>query len=177
MPCHNADLVTKFGRCTLCTYVKVNITFKRPWRPRRRVGVQLYSFFNLNTRGSRVVKATPRLLYLRERVRYPLYRRLRGSQRQSGRVRKIPLPPVFDPRTVQPVARRYTDYVIPAHLCNSVRMQNCDVQFISCSIPCAVESDIHHSLITNDRIKLGSWLELYYWNHIDNQSRDRHFCF
>ena len=28
---------------------------------------------------------------------------------RSGRVRKISLPPEFDPRTVQPVASRYTD--------------------------------------------------------------------
>ena len=39
----------------------------------------------------------------------PLYRSLDGPQGRSGRVRKI-LPPLgFDPRTVQPVASRYTD--------------------------------------------------------------------
>jgi hypothetical protein len=41
---------------------------------------------------------------------YPLYRRLGGPQDQSGQVRKISLPPGFDPWTVQPVARRYADY-------------------------------------------------------------------
>ena len=30
-------------------------------------------------------------------------------QSRSGRVRKISPPPGFDPRTVQPVASRYTD--------------------------------------------------------------------
>jgi hypothetical protein len=40
---------------------------------------------------------------------YPLYRRLGGSQDRSGRVRKISPPSRFDPRTVQPVASRYTD--------------------------------------------------------------------
>jgi hypothetical protein len=44
------------------------------------------------------------------KVRYPLYRRLGGPQGRSGQVRKIPTPPRFDPRTVQPVASRYTDY-------------------------------------------------------------------
>jgi len=45
---------------------------------------------------------------------YPLYRRLGGPYNRSGQVRKIsPLPP-FDPRTVQPVANRYTDWAIPA---------------------------------------------------------------
>jgi hypothetical protein len=37
--------------------------------------------------------------------------------RQSGRVRKISPPPGLDPRTVQPVASRYTDWVIPAYSC------------------------------------------------------------
>jgi hypothetical protein len=35
--------------------------------------------------------------------------------RRSGRVWKISPPTGFDPRTVQPVASRYTDYAIPAH--------------------------------------------------------------
>jgi hypothetical protein len=42
--------------------------------------------------------------------RYPLYRRLGGPQCRSGQVRKISTPPGFDPRTVQSVACRYTDY-------------------------------------------------------------------
>ena len=41
--------------------------------------------------------------------RYPLYWRLAGSQGRSGQVRKISPLPGFDPRTVQPVASRYTD--------------------------------------------------------------------
>ena len=48
-------------------------------------------------------------------IRYPLYRRLGGSQGQPGLVRKISSSPAFDPRTVQPVTGRYTDYAIPAH--------------------------------------------------------------
>jgi hypothetical protein len=43
--------------------------------------------------------------------RYPLYRRLGGPQGRSGQVRKISPPQRFDPRTVQPVASRYTDWV------------------------------------------------------------------
>jgi hypothetical protein len=49
------------------------------------------------------------------RTRYPLYRRLGRPQGRSGRVLKISSPPGFDPRTVQLVASRYTDYAIPAH--------------------------------------------------------------
>ena len=41
---------------------------------------------------------------------YTLHRGLGGSQDQSGQVRKISPPPGFDPRTVQLVASRYTDY-------------------------------------------------------------------
>jgi hypothetical protein len=44
------------------------------------------------------------------KTRYPLYRRLGGPQGRSGRVRKISPSPAFDPRIVQPVASRYTDY-------------------------------------------------------------------
>jgi len=61
------------------------------------------------------------------KTRYPLYRRLGGPQGRSGQVRKIWSPPGFDPRTVQPVASRYTDYVIPAHqlVCTSLFLCTC----------------------------------------------------
>jgi hypothetical protein len=48
-------------------------------------------------------------------TRYALYRRLGRPQGRSGRVLKILPPQEFDPRTVQLVASRYTDYAIPAH--------------------------------------------------------------
>ena len=44
------------------------------------------------------------------KTRHPFYRRLGGPQGWSGQVRKISPPPGFDPRTVQPVASRYTDW-------------------------------------------------------------------
>ena len=50
------------------------------------------------------------------KTRYPLYRRLGGPQGRSGRVQKILPIPGFDPRTVQHVASRYTDWAIPAHI-------------------------------------------------------------
>ena len=46
----------------------------------------------------------------------PIVRRLGGPQSWPGQVRKISPPPGFDPRTVQPVASRYTNYAIPAPL-------------------------------------------------------------
>jgi len=47
----------------------------------------------------------------------PLYRRLGGPQGRSGQVRNISPPPGFDPRTAQPVARRYTDYATRPTIC------------------------------------------------------------
>jgi len=59
--------------------------------------------------------------------RYPLYRRLGGPQGRSGQVRKISPPSGFDPRTVQPVASRYTDYATrPTYTVhNSYRTATC----------------------------------------------------
>jgi hypothetical protein len=56
-------------------------------------------------------------------ILYSLYRRLGGPHDRSGRVLKISSQPVFDPRTVQPVASRYTDWAIPAHGFFSYRSQ------------------------------------------------------
>ena len=44
------------------------------------------------------------------KTRYPFYRRLGGPHDRFGQVRKISPPPKFDPRTIQPVACRYTYY-------------------------------------------------------------------
>ena len=52
----------------------------------------------------------PAALYPRGKTRYPLYRRLGGPQGRSGQVGKISPLLGFDPRTVQCVASRYTDY-------------------------------------------------------------------
>jgi hypothetical protein len=56
----------------------------------------------------------PRPLYSLER---PGTRCIGGGwpQSRSGRVRKISPPPGFDPRIVQPVSIRNTDWAIPAH--------------------------------------------------------------
>ena len=60
---------------------------------------------------------------------YPLYLRLGGPQGQSGRVWKITLLPGFDPRTVQPVASRYTAYFILAHLASTFRSPHFSFSF------------------------------------------------
>jgi hypothetical protein len=50
-------------------------------------------------------------------------------QGRSGVVRKITLPPGFDPWTVQPVASRYTAYVILTHLASKFRSPNLSFSF------------------------------------------------
>ena len=61
------------------------------------------------------VNAMPRLLYPLERACTHCIGVCVGPQGLSGRVRQISPPPEFDPRIVQSVASRYTDYAIPAH--------------------------------------------------------------
>ena len=67
-------------------------------------------FHDLGTRRGWGVSFTPRPLFTPGKTRYPLYRRLSGPQGRSGHVRKISPPTGFDPRMVQPVASRYTNY-------------------------------------------------------------------
>ena len=55
-------------------------------------------------------------------TRYPLYRRLGRPQGRSGPVLKISPPTGFDPRTVQLVASRHTDYAIPAHSIQYIKL-------------------------------------------------------
>jgi hypothetical protein len=55
------------------------------------------------------------------KTQYPLYWWLGGPQGWSGWVWKISPPMGLDPRTVQPVASRYTDCTILAHSCTDVQ--------------------------------------------------------
>ena len=85
------------------------------------------------------------------KTRYPLYRRLGGSQGRSGRVRKISPPPGFDPLAAQPIASRYADWAIPAQAqwttCNE---QTCVGHFFSIGQYCTAESVI--SLLRNLKV-------------------------
>ena len=80
-------------------------------RPVRGVDVYLYSFLATALEGGEVFNITPQQPFPPGKARYPLYRRLGGPHGRSGLVRKISLPPGFDPRAVQSLASRYTDYV------------------------------------------------------------------
>ena len=66
-------------------------------------------FHDHGTRRGWVVSSTPRPILPSGKPRYPFYRRMGGPQGRSGRAENL-TPPGFDPRTVQPVVSRYTDW-------------------------------------------------------------------
>jgi hypothetical protein len=83
------------NNCMSCNiYVKVDFIIEQAMKTQKGgVGVQLYSFFNLDIRSGWVVSTIPQPLYPPgKETRYPLYRRLGGPQGRFGRVRKISLP-------------------------------------------------------------------------------------
>ena len=63
-----------------------------------------------------VINATPRSLYPRERPGTLCIGELVGPRAGLDWCGKSRLPSGFDPRTVQPVASRYTDWNITAHI-------------------------------------------------------------
>ena len=90
----------------------------RAVRPIDGLEIWLYSFLTTALEGSEgsVSRTGPSLPP--GKTRYPLYRRLCGPQGRSGQVRKISPPPGFDPRTVQPLTIRYTDWATGPTICN-----------------------------------------------------------
>jgi hypothetical protein len=88
----------------------------RPWGPKRGSrGIALPFREPRHEEGMGWLAPRPGRFTPWKETRYQLYRRLGGPQGRSGRVRKISPPLGFDPRTVQPVAIRYTDWAIAAH--------------------------------------------------------------
>jgi len=69
-----------------------------------------YSFLTTALEGGEGSASRLGRSLLAGKSRYPLYRSLGGPQGRFGQAQKISPPPGFDPRTVQPVASRYTDY-------------------------------------------------------------------
>jgi hypothetical protein len=105
----------------------VKFTLERSRRLRGGLELYLYSFFILGARwggGQRHASAA----LPPGKTWYPLYRKRGGAQGWSGGVRKILPQPRFDPRTVQPVASRYTDWAITAVEGGEVPCWNDDVQ-------------------------------------------------
>jgi hypothetical protein len=66
--------------------------------------------------GALCLYNAPAALPTSKEIRYPFYWRLGGSQDRAERVEKISPPPRFDLRTVYPIASRYADYNISAHI-------------------------------------------------------------
>jgi hypothetical protein len=93
-------------KCTLVQALRL-CTGRSAHRGRRGIALP---FLDHGTRRGSGVSVTPRPLFTPAKTRYPLYRKLVGPQGRAGQARKISPPPWFDPRTVQPVASRYTDY-------------------------------------------------------------------
>jgi hypothetical protein len=67
-------------------------------------------FLDHGTRSGWGVSVTPRPLFNSGKNPIPLCTRLGGPQDRSGQMRRISPPPEFDPRMVQPLASRYTDW-------------------------------------------------------------------
>jgi hypothetical protein len=90
--------------------------YNRPWgRKRGSRGIALPFRKPQHEKGMGWLASRPGRLNPGKETRYPFYRRLGGPQGRFGRLRKISPPPGFDPRTVQPVASRYTDCAMAAH--------------------------------------------------------------
>jgi hypothetical protein len=77
---------------------------------RESSGMALLCFLDLGTRKGEGSASRPGRFLLLGKTQYPLYRRMGEPQGRSGQVQKISPPPGLDPRTVQPVASRYTDW-------------------------------------------------------------------
>jgi hypothetical protein len=71
--------------------------------------VQLYNFFNLGTRWSGWSTPSPGRFIPEKETRYPV-QEVGWAPGPVWTGAEDLAPPGFDPRTVQPVASRYTDY-------------------------------------------------------------------
>ena len=115
-----------------CTLIQA-LRLCRGWTAHRRSRGIALPFLDHDTwRGWRV-SFTLRPLFTPGKSRYPLYRRLCGPLGRSGQVRKISPPPGFDPRTIQPVARHYTDWATrPVFTCMYVLLFLIGCVFVVC---------------------------------------------
>ena len=95
--------------------VKVNFTLEEAIKAQRRRGI--WPYFSLSSALVRGMRSTQchTLATLPPKKPGTSYIGGRVGPKTSWRVRKISPPPAFDPRTVQPVASRYTGYAIPAY--------------------------------------------------------------
>jgi hypothetical protein len=105
--------------------------------------------FDLDTRWKWVVSFTPRPLYLRWRSpRNAFDRRLGGLQKRSGRcgIEENIVSAGNRTPAAQPVARRFTDWVIPAHFKPMYAMLN--------SVFCVAQGKYTHRKVIEEKSKL-----------------------
>jgi hypothetical protein len=85
------------------------------WRPRGGTDVQLYSFFNLGARWGWVFDTTPRPFDHRENSVPTVQKAGWAPAPVWTKAENLAPPQGFDPRTVQSVASRYTDWAVTVH--------------------------------------------------------------
>jgi hypothetical protein len=103
------DVVLNFGtKLFLYWSLKVKVPRNRPEGPEGGRGIALL-FLDLGARRGWVISTTPRPLYPRERHGTHYTGGWVGPRAGLDGCGKSRPPPGFDPRTVQPVASRYTD--------------------------------------------------------------------
>ena len=125
------DPVYMYIRCVgwvKCTLVQALRLCTRRTAHRRSRGIALL-FLDLGIRRGESSASLPGRSLPPGKNRYPFYRRLGGPQGPCGQVRKISSPPGFDPRTVQPVASRYTDWATGPTIFDMQRLQIILLQF------------------------------------------------
>ena len=103
---------------------KVKFTLEHTVKDQRRCrGIRVsLLFFNLDVRWGWVVNAAPRPLGSRERDPVPLVQEAGWDPGPVSTGAENLAPPGFDPRTVQPVASRYTDCAIRVPIVMYIRM-------------------------------------------------------
>jgi hypothetical protein len=79
----------------------------------QRVSRPIVVLFNFGARWGWAVNAMPQLIYPREWPSTPCIGGWLGPMAGVDGCRKSRPPPGFNPQTVQPITRHYTDYAIP----------------------------------------------------------------
>jgi hypothetical protein len=90
---------------------KVNFTLEQTTKAQGVIEILLNSFFNLGAKMEWVVNATTRPLYPRESEPIPNVQEDRWAPGPVWMGVENLAPPGFGPRTVQPIANRYTDWL------------------------------------------------------------------
>ena len=125
--CIMSNIVVYFGHPVLSKVKYTLVQALRLWTGRTAHGGSrgiALLFLDHSIRRGRGVSVTLQPLFTPGKDPYPLYRKLFGPQSRSGRVRKFSPQQEFDPRTVEPVTSRYTDWAAwPTFMPNSLGLR------------------------------------------------------